>query len=294
MRSISAITRMLCTGVFAWCIAMCLPGLAQDRPPILGISHVAVKATDLEKTIAFYRDFLGFADEYHLNNPKDGSLEMVCFKVSDDQCIQVFPELKQGENSFNHFAFQVADAQAWSAYLAKQGLKTPAKVPLGQHKNANFTVKDPDKFTIEFTQYTPDGWTVRDKGKFLPDTRISDHISHAGIVVTDMPATVHFYGDILGLKQTQRPTADAIPGINMNLPGAGDYLELMNAKSGPHFCMDVPDVEKAKAKLEVSSYRPKYEKPIAQRVGKNGKRILEVYDPDGVRVEFMETVPVRR
>jgi lactoylglutathione lyase len=75
----------------------------------------------------------------------------------------------------------------------------------------------------------------------------------------------------------------------MIVPGSGDYLELMNeAKSGQHVCMDVPDADKAQAKLEGSPYRPKYEKPIAQRVGKNGKRIVEVYDPDGIRVEFME------
>jgi lactoylglutathione lyase len=264
---------------------------AEERPGMLGISHVSVKVSDVEKSVAFYRDFLGFAEEYRLNNPKDGSLSMVSFKVNDEQSIQVSPGLKEGENSLNHVALQVADAEALRAYLAKQGIKTPAKVSLGQHKNANISVRDPDKFMIEFTEYKPDGWTVMNKGKFMPETRISDHISHAGVTVSDMPATLHFYGDILGLKQTRRPTSsdDTVPRYNMVLPASGEYVELMGAKSGPHFCMDVPDIEKAKAKLEGSPYRPKYEKPITQRVGKNGKRIVEVYDPDGVRVEFMET-----
>jgi len=333
---------MVWAGILAWGVVMGVQAGAEERPGILGISHVAVRVSDVEKSVAFYRDFLGFAEEYRLyarnkdgkgtvpssskedkgtdarkgtvpfssdenrdsprnenrDSPQDGSLSMVVFKVSDDQCIQLTPGLKQGENSLNHVAFQVADAEAWRAYLAKQGIKTPAKVGRGQHKNANFTVKDPEGFTIEFTEDTPEGWTVRDKGKFMPETRISGHISHAGVVVADMPATLHFYGDILGLKQTRRPSSsdDAIPRYNMNVPGSDtgrasgthDYLELMNAKSGPHFCMDVPDIEKAKAKLEGSQYRPKYEKPIAQRVGKNGKRIIEVYDPDGIRVEFME------
>ncbi|MCX6910851.1 MAG: VOC family protein [Verrucomicrobia bacterium] len=36
---------------------------AAEKPPrILGISHVAVKASDVEKSVAFYRDFLGFAE----------------------------------------------------------------------------------------------------------------------------------------------------------------------------------------------------------------------------------------
>jgi catechol 2,3-dioxygenase-like lactoylglutathione lyase family enzyme len=299
MKTMFGFHKLVWAGILAWGLVVGTHARAEDRPEMLGISHVSMKVSDMEKTVAFYRDFLGFAEEYRINNPKDGSLSMVVFKVNDDQCIQLTPGLKPGEDRLNHVAFQVADAEAWRAYLAKQGIKTPAKVGRGQHKNANFTIKDPGNFTLEFTQDTPEGWTVRDKGKFMPETRISDHISHVGVVVSDMPATLHLYGDILGLKQTPRPTAsnDTTPRYNMNLPetntgrasGTHEYLELMGeAKSGQHFCMDVPDVDKAKAKLEGSQYRPKYEKPITPRVSKNGKRVVEVYDPDGVRVEFME------
>jgi catechol 2,3-dioxygenase-like lactoylglutathione lyase family enzyme len=282
---------LVLAGMLAWGFVLGAAARADERPGILGISHVSVKVSDVDKSVAFYGDFLGFAEEYRLNNAKDGSLSMVVFKVNDDQCIQLTPGLKEGEDRLNHVAFKVADAEAWRAYLAKQGIKTPAKVGRGQHKNANFTIKDPANFTIEFTEDTPEGWTVRDKGKFMPESRISDHISHAGVTVTDTPAMLHFYGDILGLKQTRRPTSsdDAIPRYNMIVPESGDYIELMGeAKSGQHICMDVPDADKAKAKLEGSPYRPKYEKSIVQRVGKNGKRIVEVYAPDGIRVEFME------
>ena len=278
-------------GFWGWGLLWAQEAGAEERPGILGISHIAVKVSDAEKSVEFYRDFLGFAEEYRLNNLSDGSLYFVCLKVNDVQSIQVFPGLKEGENRLNHVAFQVADAEAWRTYLAKQGIKTAAKVSLGQHKNINVSVKDPDKLAIEFTQYTPEGWTVRDKGKFMPDTRISEHISHPGVVVADLPATLHFYGDILGLEPTRRPTSkdDVIPRYNMNLPVSGEYIEIMNdVKAGPHFCLDVPDIDKAKAKLEGSPYRSKYEKPIKQRVGKNGKRIVEVYDPDGIRVELME------
>jgi catechol 2,3-dioxygenase-like lactoylglutathione lyase family enzyme len=310
MRTVFGIFGRVLAGILTLGVVSEMAARADERPRILGISHVAVKVSDVEKAVAFYGEFLGLAEEYRLNDPKSGALTMVCFKVSDDQVIQLIPGRKEGENPLNHVAFIAADAEALRAYLAKQGIKAPAKVSTGQHKNLNFSVRDPDKFQIEFTEYTPDGWTVRDKGKFLPDTRVSDHIGHAGITTADAEASVHFYGDALGLKPVRRPTGadDATPRYNMVVPetdtgeasgtreasgtheasGTRDYVELMNADSKPHFCMTVPDIEKAKAKLEASPYRPKYEKPIAQRVGKNGKRIIEVYDPDGVRVEFME------
>ena len=87
-------------------------------------------------------------------------------------------------------ALHVEDAFALRTHLAKNGLQVPPGVPKGQMKNFNFTVKDPNGYIIEFVQYMPDGWTLRDKGKFLPDTRISDHIAHAG-AVTARPAGDH-------------------------------------------------------------------------------------------------------
>ncbi|HWI59063.1 MAG TPA: hypothetical protein VNZ22_17690, partial [Bacillota bacterium] len=41
---------------------------AQERPRILGLSHIAVKASDVEKSVAFYRDFLGYAEQGRLHH----------------------------------------------------------------------------------------------------------------------------------------------------------------------------------------------------------------------------------
>jgi len=268
-----------------------IPLPAQERPRILGISHMAVKVSDIERSASFYRDFLGFAEQCRLNNLKDGSLMLVCFKVSDEQSIEVFTGLRPGEERLHQLAYCVHDAEAMRAHLAKNGFKVPESVGKGQMKNLGFTVRDPSGYTIEFVQYTPDGWTRRDGGKFLPDTRISKHITHGGVVVTEMAAAMHFYGDILGFKESWRGGAsnNVLSWINMKVPAGRDYVEFMlDPKVTPHFCLLVPDMEKAKAKLENSSYRSKYDKPLEVRVGKNRKRQLNLYDPDGTRVELME------
>jgi catechol 2,3-dioxygenase-like lactoylglutathione lyase family enzyme len=265
---------------------------AQERPRILGISHMAVKVRDMERSVPFYRDFLGFAEQYRLNNLQDGSLMLVCFKVSDEQSIEVFTGLAPGVERLHQLAYRVEDAEAMRACLARKGWKVPKAVGKGQIKNLGFTVKDPGGYTIEFMQYTPDGWTRRDRGKFLPETRISDHITHGGIVVTDVAGALRFYGDILGFTETWRGSANGqtLSWINLRAPGgSGDYVEFMlDPKTTPHFCLLVPDMEKARAKLESSPYRPKYDKPLEVRVGKNRKRQLNLYDPDGTRVELME------
>lgn len=272
-------------------LAGVLPLAAQERPRILGISHMAVKVGDIERSVLFYRDFLGFAEQCRLNNLKDGSLMLVCFKVSDEQSIEVFTGLLPGEERLHQLAYCVDDAEAMRAHLAGNGFKVPGNVGRGQMKNLGFTIRDPGGYNIEFVQYMPDGWTRRDRGKFLPDARISERITHGGVTVTDVAAAMHFYGDILGFQESWRGAAssNALSWINMKMPGNSDYVEFMlGPKVAPHFCLLVPDMEKAKAKLEGSSYRSRYDKPIEVRIGKNRKRQLNLYDPDGTRVELME------
>jgi len=68
---------------------------AAEKPPrILGISHVEVKASDVAKSVAFYRDFLGFAEQGRLNYANDGLLMLAFMKVSDNQQTEVFDASK--------------------------------------------------------------------------------------------------------------------------------------------------------------------------------------------------------
>ena len=50
----------------------------------------------------------------------------------------------------------------------------------------------------------------------------------------------------------------------------------------------MPDIEKAKAVLEQRAGRIGYTKSLDIQTGINRKRQLNVYDPDGTRVELME------
>jgi len=53
------------------------PGaLAQPpRPHLTGVSHIALFVHDVQKSRAFYKDFLGFDEPFFLTN-KDGSLHV--------------------------------------------------------------------------------------------------------------------------------------------------------------------------------------------------------------------------
>ena len=111
-------------------------------------------------------------EPFQLNNP-DGSLALPCIRINEDQFIELFPGLKPGQDRLHQVSFYVDDAEALRVYLAAKGIRVPERVPKGRIGNSNLSIKDPDGHTVEFVQYEPNGWTRREKGKFLPATRVS-------------------------------------------------------------------------------------------------------------------------
>src|SRR5580692_10167128 len=60
------------------------------RPRITGVSHIALYVHDIEKSRAFYKDFLGFGEPFKLDKP-DGSLSLTFIKINDRQYVELFP-----------------------------------------------------------------------------------------------------------------------------------------------------------------------------------------------------------
>jgi catechol 2,3-dioxygenase-like lactoylglutathione lyase family enzyme len=274
---------------------------AQDtpkRPRITGIAHIALYVHDMDKARHFYKDFLGFDEPFLLNKP-DGSLSMTFIKVNERQYIELSPELAPDTDRLNHISIETDDADGMRRYLAAHGVKVPEQTPKGRTRNSNFNIKDPDGHTVEIVQYEPDGWSAREKGKYMPATRISEKMMHVGILVGELEPSMKFYGGLLGFKEIWRGSRDSkvLSWVNMQAPEGDSYLELMLYDKLPaptargtahHICLSVPDIDKAKAILEARPAHKDYTKPMEIKTGTNRKRQMNLYDPDGTRTEVME------
>ncbi len=271
-----------------------------ERPKILGVAHIALYESDLNKARAFYKDFLGFAEAYALKR-KNGVDDRIAFiKINDYQYLELFAEPPKQDGHLNHISFYTEDGEAMRIYLASQGIAVPEKVSKGQIKNLNFNITDPDHHTVEIVQYTPDGWSMQNRGKFMPETRISDHMTHVGVVVGNLDAAMRFYHGVLGFQEFWRGAAGSgktLSWVNMRVPDGTDYLEFMLYRNYPgpdqigtknHLCLVVPDVQKALETLKARAAFKDYAKELKIQVGVNRKRQLNLFDPDGTRVELME------
>jgi catechol 2,3-dioxygenase-like lactoylglutathione lyase family enzyme len=284
---------------------LCLVGIAglvagQDakRPKITGVAHAAFFVKDVDKARVFYKDLLGYEEPFSLKNA-DGSLSLTFIKINDRQYIELFPEKEPNSDRLNHISFETNDAEAMRSYLAAKGIKVPEKVGKGRIGNANFNVKDPAGHTVEIVQYMPDGWSRRDAGKFMSDKRISERMIHAGIIVNTLEPEMQFYKGVLGFEEFWRGSREnkILNWINMKMPDSTDYVEFMlqdpipeptQRGSAHHVCLVVPDIEKSLEIIKQRAAKIGYTRPLEIRTGVNRKRQLNLFDPDGTRVELME------
>ena len=279
-------------------VASLVFGQDVKRPKITGVAHVAYYVKDVDKARTFYKDFLGYDEPFLLKNT-DGSLSLTFIKINDRQYIELFPEQEANSDRLNHISIETDDAEAMRRYLAAKGVKVPDKVGKGRIGNANFNVKDPDGHTVEIVQYMPDGWSKRDAGKFMPSSRISDRMMHTGIIVNELAPAMQFYTGILGFEDIWRGSRDGkvLNWVNVKPAETIDYVEFMlhdpipeptKRGSAHHICLVVPDLDKAAAILKERAAKTGYDKPMEIRTGVNRKRQLNLFDPDGTRIELME------
>ena len=118
---------------------------------------------------------------------------------------------------------------------------------------------------------------------------------HTCYRITDIERSVAFYG-ALGFEEVGRmPIRDEAINVFMGLPGDGTRLELTYnfgvdhyelGTGYDHIAVTVPDLDATLAELAAKGIEPE-RPPYSVREG--GSRLCFVRDPDGYRIELIET-----
>lgn len=126
---------------------------------ISAIAHWALKVADLERTLEFYREKLGFQEMLRLT--LDNGQLLVYLRITDTQFVEIFPNGKGSEGpaedavAVNHICLQVPDIDAMIAHLEAKGIAIWRPKKLGLDGNLQCWVRDPDGNRIEFMQMLP-------------------------------------------------------------------------------------------------------------------------------------------
>lgn len=263
-------------------------GADAKRPAITGIEYVHVYAANPAASHRFYKDRLG-APEVKAAHPGTDQ-----YQIGKDQYVAV-SKAASATTGMDEIAFRTADANGLRRYLAEHGVKVPDSVRKNADGSLEFQIADPEGHRVAFVQPVSEA-DVQDP--------VSHRIIHAGLVVKDREAMDRFYKDILGFRLYwhggMKP--EETDWVAMQVPDGTDWLEYMlHVSDNPshhelgvmnHLSLGVLHIDDAETSLEKAGWKPGNEEH--KQMGKDGKWQLNVFDPDDVRVEYMEFTPAQK
>lgn len=128
---------------------------------ITGIGHVAIKVSDLERSLDYYVNTLGFAEMLRLNKD-DGSVWLVYLRITDAQYLEVFPGADSDRapgwdaNGLNHVCLTVDNIDRVLAQVEAAGLKLLLPLKTAVDGNRQAWLEDPDGNRIELMEMAAD------------------------------------------------------------------------------------------------------------------------------------------
>src|SRR5215475_13267194 len=126
-------------GFLALACSIALAQTAPSRPPITGISHIAVYAADPAAEQHYYVDLIGCEKRTDPENPQGAR-----YYVNSTQFVEVLPLAdKSSPNRLDHLAYKTANAENLRLYLKSKGVEVPGSVNKATDGSRWFDVKDP-------------------------------------------------------------------------------------------------------------------------------------------------------
>jgi len=222
MTSVS--TRWMVVAVAA--VVVALVGLPPAGAQVAAVDSIGVTVADMDRSLAFYRDVLGFqpvsdlevsSDEWERFQGVFGLRMRVVRLRLGDEALELTEYLapagrpipadaRSNDRWFQHIAIVVADMDRAYQVLrdarAEHASSGPQRLPDWNPNAAGiraFYFRDPDRHVLEILQFPPDKGDTR-WHRFTKRDALFLGIDHTAIVVGDTEASLQFYRDSLGLR----------------------------------------------------------------------------------------------
>lgn len=216
---------LLAIGLVAWLWVSTIAVQASQTPALVeSVLAVGLTVSNMERSVAFYRDILSFevvsdvelaGDAYdHLQGIFGLRMRVVHLQLGDAAMVlteYLVPrgrpaplDARSNDRWFQHIAIIVSDmerAYQWlRRHLVEHVSTGPQRLP-DWNPNAGgiqaFYFKDPDGHPLEILHFPPD---KGDRKWHQPTDRLFLGIDHTAIVVGDTETSLQFYQQVLGMQ----------------------------------------------------------------------------------------------
>ena len=134
---------------------------------ITGIAHNAVTVKDMDESMRFYTEALGFRRAFDIDRPETGEPWIVYLSIRGGQFLELFyggtvdNPWNDALIGFNHFCFEVDDIHAAARQVQDAGWPLDVAPKLGADGNWQAWVTDPNGIRIELMQISPESPQAR-------------------------------------------------------------------------------------------------------------------------------------
>ncbi|HEX6822881.1 MAG TPA: VOC family protein [Candidatus Sulfotelmatobacter sp.] len=263
-----------------------------SRPRITGIDHVSFYTTNPDAVKKLYADILGLPAAAPIESGETtrymSGKQWVGYSAAPDP---------KATDRMDHVAFTTDNIAGLRRYLTQKGLK-PAHIQGRSDHSLSFVVDDPEGHHVEFVE------RAKDESMPAEPNAVSRRMIHTGFLVYNRAAADHFYREVLGFRPYWHGGMkdNETDWVSLQVPDGTDWLEYMlNQPAHPdlrltgvmnHISYGVGDMKKAQAVLESHGWKEHGDEHA--QMGRDGKRQLNVFDPDLTRIELMEFKPAEK
>ncbi|MCW5966113.1 MAG: VOC family protein [Bryobacterales bacterium] len=270
-----------------------------DRPRITGVAGMHIRVSDMDRSLDHYCGWLGLGRAFE-ERVANGN-RAVYLTLDPTHYIVLESGLDSKDDRFVAHALLTSDVDAAHLFFRKHnvaGLTVVGPHPTGAR---GFRFQNPDQQLVEMLEFRDDSRLF--EGRPAPDC-ITTRFSHVGFLVGSLSRANAFYQELLGFREVWRgagANAEHLAWVNMEVPNGQDYIEYMLYRTMPapdrrgtvnHGCLWVDDLDASLRRLSAKHGSQRYERDLPVVYGRNDRRLCNLYDPDGTRVELMEPTTI--
>jgi catechol 2,3-dioxygenase-like lactoylglutathione lyase family enzyme len=124
----------------------------QDKSLFTGVEHIGIKTSDMDKSLSFYQDILGFK---FLNRFKPGDVELAFLELGNTvvELVEVIDGRSLDDGVINHLALRVADIFKAINHLQVHNVEMNSSEPMSLGEGRyNFFFRGPSGEKLELYQ----------------------------------------------------------------------------------------------------------------------------------------------
>lgn len=125
-----------------------------NNPGVIMLNHVGIAVDDMEESLAFYTETMGFEEAFSLTNA-EGEVGLAYLRVSENTFVELGRANENTPAGLSHFGVQVADVEAVRAMYEGRGA-SPTDTRSGRTNAILSNIFDPQGVRIELSEYPPE------------------------------------------------------------------------------------------------------------------------------------------